>query len=67
MDCSTDKRMTRFNVSQQAAVDLVMFAIEYHLGGEIFIPKCPSYHITDVGCNSSNLPHFEVGIRQAAE
>lgn len=44
----TDMRMTRFNISLQAGVDLVMFAIGHHLGGEIFIPKIPSYHIVDV-------------------
>jgi FlaA1/EpsC-like NDP-sugar epimerase len=40
--------MTRFNISLQAGVDLVMFAIKNHLGGEIFIPKIPSYKIIDV-------------------
>ena len=41
----THEEMTRFNISLQAGVDLVMFAIENHLGGEIFIPKIPSYKI----------------------
>ena len=38
--------MTRFNISLQAGVDLVMFAIEHHLGGEIFVPKI----LTNSGC-----------------
>ncbi|KAA6338204.1 UDP-N-acetylglucosamine 4 6-dehydratase (inverting) [termite gut metagenome] len=60
----TDRRMTRFNISLQAGVDLVMFAIGHHLGGEIFIPKIPSYHIADVAkAIASNLPLKEVGIR----
>jgi len=60
----TDKRMTRFNISLQAGVDLVMFAIEHHLGGEIFIPKIPSYHIEDVAkAIAPNLPLKEIGIR----
>lgn len=60
----TDMRMTRFNISLQAGVDLVMFAIGHHLGGEIFIPKIPSYHITDVAkAIAPNLPQVEVGIR----
>lgn len=60
----TDMRMTRFNISLQAGVDLVMFAIGHHLGGEIFIPKIPSYHITDVAkAIAPNLPQIEVGIR----
>lgn len=44
----THTQMTRFNISLQAGVDLVMFAIENHLGGEIFVPKIPSYKILDV-------------------
>lgn len=40
--------MTRFNISLEAGVDLVMFALKNHLGGEIFIPKIPSYRILDV-------------------
>ena len=44
----TDKSMTRFNISLQAGVDMVMFALEYALGGEVFIPKIPSYNILDV-------------------
>ncbi len=44
----THEEMTRFNISLQDGVDLVMFAIEHHLGGEIFVPKIPSYRILDV-------------------
>ena len=44
----THEGMTRFNISLQAGVDLVMYALENHLGGEIFIPKIPSYRILDV-------------------
>lgn len=44
----THPDMTRFNISLQAGVDLVMYAIEHHLGGEIFVPKIPSYKILDV-------------------
>ena len=44
----TDISMTRFNISLQGGVDMVMHAIEHAWGGEIFIPKIPSYRITDV-------------------
>ncbi|EPJ54052.1 MAG: UDP-glucose 4-epimerase [Osedax symbiont Rs2] len=44
----THRDMTRFNISLQEGVDLVMFAIGHHLGGEIFIPKIPSYKIMDI-------------------
>ena len=60
----TDMRMTRFNISLQAGVDLVMYAIGHHLGGEIFVPKIPSYPITDVATAiAPTLPQVEVGIR----
>ena len=44
----TDATMTRFNISLQGGVDMVMHAMECAWGGEIFIPKIPSYKITDV-------------------
>jgi UDP-N-acetylglucosamine 4,6-dehydratase len=44
----TDPEMTRFNISLQGGVDMVMHALEHAWGGEIFIPKIPSYRITDV-------------------
>jgi UDP-N-acetylglucosamine 4,6-dehydratase (inverting) len=60
----TDMRMTRFNISLQEGVDLVMWALGHHLGGEIFIPKIPSYKICDVATAiAPNLKQVEVGIR----
>jgi len=44
----TDANMTRFNISLQGGVDMVMHALDHAWGGEIFIPKIPSYKITDV-------------------
>lgn len=44
----TDPTMTRFNISLQAGVDMVMHALENAWGGEIFVPKIPSYKITDI-------------------
>lgn len=44
----TDPQMTRFNISLQGGVDMVMHAIENAWGGEIFVPKIPSYKILDV-------------------
>ena len=60
----THEEMTRFNISLNDGVDMVLYAIENHLGGEIFIPKIPSYKILDmakaIGPNCSNPV---VGIR----
>ncbi|WP_375585590.1 UDP-N-acetylglucosamine 4,6-dehydratase (inverting) [Cyclobacterium xiamenense] len=44
----TDPEMTRFNISLQGGVDMVMHALEHAWGGEIYVPKIPSYRITDV-------------------
>ena len=44
----THPEMTRFNISLKAGVDIVMYALEHHLGGEIFIPKLSSYRILDI-------------------
>ena len=44
----TDPNMTRFNISLQGGVDMVMHALKHAWGGEIFVPKIPSYKITDV-------------------
>lgn len=44
----TDDQMTRFNISLEEGAELVLWAMNNHLGGEIFIPKIPSYKILDV-------------------
>lgn len=44
----TDPNMTRFNISLQGGVDMIMHALEQAWGGEIFIPKIPSYRILDI-------------------
>jgi UDP-N-acetylglucosamine 4,6-dehydratase (inverting) len=41
----THMEMTRFNISLEAGVEMVLWAIENALGGEIFVPKIPSYKI----------------------
>ena len=44
----TDKRMTRFNITLQEAVNFVLFCLEKMWGGEIFVPKIPSYRLEDL-------------------
>lgn len=44
----TDPGMTRFNISLQEGVDMVLWAVEHAWGGEILVPKIPSYRIADV-------------------
>ena len=44
----TDPEMTRFNISLTEGVAMVNWAIEHARGGELLVPKIPSYRITDV-------------------
>ena len=44
----TDERMTRFNISLNDGVEMVIHSLETAWGGEIFVPKIPSYRIMDV-------------------
>lgn len=60
----TDPNMTRFNISLQGGVDMVMHALEHAWGGEIFVPKLPSYRIMDVAeAIAPECKKMEVGIR----
>ena len=44
----TEKSMTRFNITIDQSVDMVLWTIKNALGGEIFIPKMKSYKIVDL-------------------
>jgi UDP-N-acetylglucosamine 4,6-dehydratase/5-epimerase len=60
----TDPRMTRFNISLSQGVDMVLHALEYAWGGEIFVPKIPSYRIADVAeAIGPDCKHDIVGVR----
>lgn len=60
----TDANMTRFNIMLQEGVEMVLWTIENGVGGEIFVPKIPSYRITDVAkAIGPNCEHRIVGIR----
>lgn len=60
----TDPGMTRFNISLDEGVEMVFFALENALGGEIFVPKIPSYRITEVAkAIGPDCEHPVVGIR----
>ena len=60
----TDERMTRFNISLEEGVEMVLFALEKAWGGEIFVPKIPSYRILDVAeAVCANCEKKIVGIR----
>lgn len=60
----THTEMTRFNISLDEGVDLVLFALDNALGGEIFVPKIPSYRITTVAeAIAPGIEQRNVGIR----
>ena len=60
----TDPNMTRFNISLTEGVEMVIHALEHAWGGEIFVPKIPSYRITDVATAvGPNCEQVIVGIR----
>ncbi|MCF7822807.1 MAG: UDP-N-acetylglucosamine 4,6-dehydratase (inverting) [Candidatus Marinimicrobia bacterium] len=60
----TDKRMTRFNITLQEGVDFVLDNLERMWGGELFVPKIPSYRITDLAeAVAPGVPLRTVGIR----
>lgn len=60
----TDPAMTRFNISLTEGVEMVLWALENAKGGEIFVPKIPSYRITDVAqAIGPDCEHPVIGIR----
>ncbi len=60
----TDVDMTRFNISLDGGVDMVFHALGHAWGGEIFVPKIPSYKIMDVAKSiAPDVEHKVIGIR----
>jgi UDP-N-acetylglucosamine 4,6-dehydratase (inverting) len=60
----TDRNMTRFNISLAEGIDMVVWAIENALGGEILVPKIPSYRVVDVAAAvGPECEHPIVGVR----
>ncbi|MEJ8756747.1 UDP-N-acetylglucosamine 4,6-dehydratase (inverting) [Pontibacter sp. H259] len=60
----THQDMTRFNISLEEGVEMVFHALETHWGGEIFVPKIPSYVITELAkAIGPNCKQEIVGIR----
>jgi UDP-N-acetylglucosamine 4,6-dehydratase len=61
----TDPRMTRFWLSLEQGVDFVINSLDRMQGGEIFVPKIPSFKVTDVAkVVAPNIKHETIGIRQ---
>ena len=60
----TDKRMTRFNLTLDEGANFVLQSLKIMQGGEIFVPKIPSYRIMDLVKSISDKPKIKyIGIR----
>lgn len=60
----TDPAMTRFNISLQEGVNMVLWSLENAWGGEVLVPKIPSYRITDVAeAIGPECEHPVIGVR----
>jgi UDP-N-acetylglucosamine 4,6-dehydratase/5-epimerase len=60
----TDPGMTRFNISLKEGVEMVLFALENAWGGELFVPKIPSYSIMEVAkAIGPKCEHKNIGVR----
>jgi UDP-N-acetylglucosamine 4,6-dehydratase (inverting) len=60
----THPEMTRFSITMQDGIDLVMYALDKGWGGEIILPIAPSYRILDVATAvAPDIEHRHVGIR----
>tara|TARA_B100000242_G_scaffold285944_1_gene250964 strand:- start:4398 stop:5402 length:1005 start_codon:yes stop_codon:yes gene_type:complete len=60
----TDKRMTRFNITLEDAVEMVLFSITNQFPGTILVPRLPSYRITDLAAAiDKNISIKEIGVR----
>ncbi len=60
----TDPEMTRFNILLSEGVDLVLHALRRAVGGEVFVPKIPSYRIMDMAeAIGPDCEHRITGVR----
>ena len=60
----TDSSMTRFNITLKESVEMVLWTIQNMEGGEIFVPKIPSYNIIDLVKAFNKNPKIKIiGIR----
>ena len=61
----TDPNMTRFNITLEEASEMVFWVLDNSIGGEIFVPKIPSYLIRDLAeAVGPNCEKKIIGVRQ---
>ena len=60
----TDPEMTRFSITMLESIKLVIYALDKSIGGEIFVPKIPSYKITTLAKAISDKAKINIiGVR----
>jgi UDP-N-acetylglucosamine 4,6-dehydratase len=59
----TDKRMTRFSIKMNSAINMVLWGLKNFYGGEILVPILPSYRVVDLA-KALNMKYEICGIRQ---
>ncbi|MDG2146997.1 MAG: UDP-N-acetylglucosamine 4,6-dehydratase (inverting) [Flavobacteriaceae bacterium] len=60
----TDPKMTRFNITLKESIEIIFYAIENSLGGELFVPKIPSYNIMELAeAIAPNIKKEIIGVR----
>lgn len=59
----TDTQMTRFTISMNEAIELVMYTLKNTTGSQIYVPKIPSYRITDL-VEAFGCEYYSIGIRE---
>jgi UDP-N-acetylglucosamine 4,6-dehydratase len=60
----TDHRMTRFNITIKESINFILFCLHKMLGGELFVPKIPSFRVTDLAKAVSDKAKLKfIGIR----
>tara|TARA_Y100000389_G_C17433566_1_gene504154 strand:- start:737 stop:1726 length:990 start_codon:yes stop_codon:yes gene_type:complete len=60
----TDKRMTRFSITIEESANMVIWSLQNNIGGEIYIPKLPSYNVVDLAkAMSPNIKIKYTGIK----
>ena len=61
----TDERMTRFWITLKESIEMVLWTLQYSKGGEIFVPKIPSFKIVDLATAINADAKIKIiGIRQ---
>ena len=60
----TDPTMTRFNITMDQALDLIMRAIKYNVGGIVLIPKLKAYRVEDMKNAITELLHAENEVKR---